>query len=144
MRFDIPDEKTLLHTMTMPIRWGDMDAMGHVNNTIYFRYMEIIRIDWMEKKQVPVNPKGEGPVIVNAFCNFQTELSYPGEVVARLYSTDVGRTSFDTYTLLSRSDDPDTVYASGGSRVVWVDFPKRKSAPLPDALRALLTGGAQG
>ena len=27
--------------MVIPIRWGDMDAMGHVNNTIYFRYFEI-------------------------------------------------------------------------------------------------------
>jgi acyl-CoA thioester hydrolase len=31
--------------MVIPIRWGDMDAMGHVNNTIYFRYFETIRID---------------------------------------------------------------------------------------------------
>ena len=139
MRFDIPEDKKLVHTMSMPIRWGDLDAMGHVNNTIYFRFMEIIRIDWMEQAKVPVNPKGEGPVIVNAFCNFHTELNFPGEVLARLYTTHVGRTSFDTYTLLSRTDDPDTVYASGGSRVVWVDFPKRKSAPLPDGLRALLS-----
>lgn len=113
--------------------------MGHVNNTIYFRYMEIIRLEWLRETGVPANPAGLGPVIVNAFCNFQIELKYPGEVLARLYTTDVGRTSFDTYTLLSRTDDPDTIYASGGSRVVWVDFPRRKSAPLPDRLRELLT-----
>ncbi len=139
MRFDIPEQKNLVYTMTMPIRWGDMDVMGHVNNTLYFRYMEIIRLEWMLAAGVPANPKGLGPVIVNAFCNFQTELSFPGEVLARLYTAGVGRTSFDTYTLLSRTDDPDTIYASGGSRVVWVDFPQRKSVPLPDMLRALLT-----
>ncbi len=138
MRFDIPDDKTLVYTMTMPIRWGDMDVMGHVNNTVYFRYMEIIRLEWMMATGVPANPKGLGPVIVNAFCNFQSELRFPGEVLARLYTAGVGRTSFDTYTLLSRTDDPDTIYASGGSRVVWVDFPQRKSAPLPDRLRQLL------
>ncbi|MGC9163410.1 MAG: acyl-CoA thioesterase [Thiomonas sp.] len=143
MRFDIPEQKdlNLVHTMAIPIRWGDMDMMGHVNNTVYFRYMEIIRLEWMRAAGVPANPNGFGPVIVNAFCNFQTELTYPGEVLARLYTADVGRTSFDTYTLLSRTDDPDTIYASGGSRVVWVDFPKRKSVPLPEMLRALLTSG---
>ena len=139
MRFEIPEQKQLVHSMTMLIRWGDMDVMGHVNNTIYFRFMEIIRLEWLRETGVPANPEGLGPVIVNAFCNFQTELRYPGEVLARLYTTDVGRSSFDTYTLLSRTDDPDTIYASGGSRVVWVDFPRRKSAPLPDKLRELLT-----
>lgn len=139
MRFDIPDDKTLVHTMTIPIRWGDMDVMGHVNNTLYFRFMEIIRLEWLRATGVPANPKGLGPVIINAFCNFHVELNYPGDVLARLYTAGAGRTSFDTYTLLGRIDDPDTIYASGGSRVVWVDFPQRKSVPLPEMLRALIS-----
>jgi uncharacterized protein YceH (UPF0502 family) len=40
MRFDLPEAKKLTLEMVIPIRWGDMDAMGHVNNTIYFRYLE--------------------------------------------------------------------------------------------------------
>ena len=44
MRFTLPDDKKLTHEMVIPIRWGDMDAMGHVNNTIYFRYFEIVRL----------------------------------------------------------------------------------------------------
>ena len=47
MRFDIPEQKKLVHQMRIPIRWGDMDAMGHVNNTTYFRYFEIARLDWI-------------------------------------------------------------------------------------------------
>jgi hypothetical protein len=35
------EHKKLTLEMTIPIRWGDMDAMGHVNNTLYFRYMEM-------------------------------------------------------------------------------------------------------
>ena len=49
MRFDLPEDKKLTYEMVIPIRWGDMDAMGHVNNTIYFRYLEIIRIEWLHK-----------------------------------------------------------------------------------------------
>ena len=37
MKLELPVQKTLIHTMTMPIRWGDMDALGHLNNTVYFR-----------------------------------------------------------------------------------------------------------
>ena len=45
MRFDLPDEKKLVFAMTIPIPWGAMDAMGHVNNTSYFRYFAVIRIE---------------------------------------------------------------------------------------------------
>ena len=138
MKLDIPEQKKLIHTMTVPIRWGDMDAMGHVNNTVYFRYMEIARLQWMFESGVPANPQGEGPVIVNAFCNFIRQLEFPGEVLVRTYAGAVGRTSFDTYHEMARIDDPDTVYANGGATVVWVDFPNQRSAPMPDRLRALI------
>ena len=47
MKIEIPDKKKLVHEMRFPVRWGDMDAMGHVNNTVYFRYLETARIDWL-------------------------------------------------------------------------------------------------
>ena len=42
-------EKKLIHTTKMPIRWGDMDAYGHVNNTVYFRYMEQVRCELLRQ-----------------------------------------------------------------------------------------------
>lgn len=135
MRFELPEEKKLAFEMTMPIRWGDLDAMGHVNNTVYFRYLEIIRIAWFDKLGIPPNPDGEGPVIVNAFCNFIKQLEYPGVVRARHYVANPGRTSFETYVTLERCDVPDVIYASGGARTVWVDFKQQKSVALPDWLR---------
>lgn len=138
MRFELPAEKKLTHTMTMPIRWGDMDAMGHVNNTVYFRYMEVIRIEWMHRIGAAPNPQGQGPVIVNAFCNFIRQLEYPGEVLAKHYIANPGRSSFDTFITLERSDQPGLTYAEGGALTVWTDFQAQKSMPLPDWLRALL------
>ena len=141
MRFTIPAEKLLTYEMIIPIRWGDMDLMGHVNNTLYFRYMEIIRLEWLGKVGAPANPTGEGPVIVNAFCNFIRQLEYPGDVKAKHFVGNAGRTSFDTYITLERVDDPGVVYAEGGSKVVWVDFQAQKSMPLPTWLRALVESG---
>jgi len=43
--------KKLVHIERIPVRWGDMDAMGHVNNTVYFRFMEQTRISWFEKRK---------------------------------------------------------------------------------------------
>jgi acyl-CoA thioester hydrolase len=138
MRFDLPDRKKLTLETVIPIRWGDMDAMGHVNNTVYFRYFEIVRLEWLFRVGGPPDPTGEGPVIVNAFCNFIKQLEYPGDVLARHYVANPGRTSFDTFITLARADQPEVIHASGGSTTVWVNFARQKSVPLPGWMRALL------
>ncbi len=117
-----------------------MDAMGHVNNAVYFRYMETVRIEWMTKVGMAPDPAGVGPVIANAFCNFIVQLEYPGDVVGRLYVMPPGRSSFDMYTTLERADRPGVVCANGGATTVWVDFRAQKSVPLPDFARRALAG----
>jgi len=139
MRFEIPAEKKQTHEMLIPIRWGDMDVMGHVNNTVYFRYMEIARLDWLVRAGGPPAPNGTGPVIVNAFCNFIRQLEFPGDVLAKHYVANPGRSSFDTFITLERSDQPGVIYAEGGSKTVWTDFKAQKSVPMPDWLRALIS-----
>jgi acyl-CoA thioester hydrolase len=138
MRFDLPDDKKLTLEMVIPIRWGDMDAMGHVNNTIYFRYLETIRIEWLHSVAGAPDPAGEGPVIVNAFCNFLRQLKYPGDVLAKHYVANAGRTSFEAYITLERTDEPGRLYASGGAKTVWVNYRREKAVPLPDTVRALV------
>lgn len=136
-------ERKLVHSTRMALRWGDMDAMGHVNNTVYFRYMEQARIEWFNEVGCLPDPNGEGPVIVNAHCTFIRQLRYPGEIEVRTYVGPPGRSSFETYIEIRRVDAPDVVAAEGGAKVVWVDFPKEKSTPLPDAFRAILLNQQQ-
>ena len=135
MKIELPENKKLVYEMTIPIRWGDMDAMNHVNNTTYFRYLETVRIDWMRSIGCQPDPKGEGPVIVNAFCNFYKQLEYPGDVLVKMYVSDPARSTFESWGTMSRTDDPDVVYAAGGATTIWVNFPAQKSAPLPDWMR---------
>jgi acyl-CoA thioester hydrolase len=138
MRFELPAHKKLVHEVVIPIRWGDMDAMAHVNNTIYFRYMEIARIEWIFKMGAPIAATGEGPIIINAFCNFLRQLEYPGDVRVTTYVANPRRTSFEMYHQLERTDEPGVVYAEGGARTVWSDFAAKRSAPMPDWFRALI------
>jgi acyl-CoA thioester hydrolase len=132
--------RKLVHTETIPIRWGDMDAMGHVNNTVYFRYMEQARIAWFDALGVRPNPRGEGPVIINASCTFLKQLVYPGEVEVRTYAGKVGNSSFETWLEMRPSYDRQTVYAEGAAKVVWVDFDKGKSIALPEKIRQIVLG----
>lgn len=138
MKIEIPEQKTLAHEMIIPIRWGDMDAMGHLNNTVYFRYMETARIDWFTELGFAPNPKGEGVVIVNAFCNFIQQFKYPGQVRMKTFVSNVGRSSFDTWVIMEPADQAGAVYANGGATVVWIDMTAQKSAPLPPWLRQRL------
>ena len=138
MKLVLPEQKKLVHTLRMPIRWGDMDAMGHVNNTVYFRYLETCRIDWFGSIGCQVNPQGEGPLIVNAFCNFYRQLEYPGDVLVKMYVSDPGRSSFESWGTMELGDSSGIIHAAGGATMVWVDFPKQRSAPLPEWLRGHL------
>ena len=138
MKIEIPENKKWVHDMRIPIRWGDMDALGHLNNTVYFRYLEIIRIDWLCAVGCQPDPLGEGPVIANAFCNFYRQLEFPGDVLVKMYVSDPGRTTFESWATLERADQPGVICAAGGATLIWVDFPAKKARTLPDRLRALV------
>src|SRR6187431_668627 len=60
----------------IPVRWGDMDAYGHVNNTLYFRYFEEVRFKWLEEKGIPIKGATH-PVVVTIGCTFLRPLFYP-------------------------------------------------------------------
>jgi acyl-CoA thioester hydrolase len=137
MRLDIPEHKILVHQLELPILWGDMDALGHINNTVYFRYMEQARVSWIQAISGSVGGEGEGPVIANAFFNFYRPVVFPGTVTIKLYVADPGRTSIDTFVTVERSDEPGTPYAAGGATLVWVNQGTGRPTPLPEAFRAL-------
>ena len=139
MRLELPEHKKLVHQMVIPIRWGDMDAMGHVNNTVYFRYMETIRIDWMRSIGCQPNPQGQGPVIVNAFCNFYRQLEYPGDVLLKMYVSDPARTTFESWCTMERPDQPGVICAAGGATTIWVDFPSQKAVSMPQWMRDVVS-----
>ncbi len=139
MKIEIPDNKKLVYELRIPIRWGDMDAMGHVNNTSYFRYLETIRIDWMRSIGCQPDPQGEGQVIVNAFCNFYRQLEYPGDILVKMYVSDPARSTFETWGTMERADSPGVICAAGGATTIWVNFPAQKAAQLPEWMRAHLS-----
>jgi acyl-CoA thioester hydrolase len=139
MRIEIPAQKKWVFDKTISIRWGDMDAMGHLNNTSYFRFLETARIDWMTHLGCTPSPTGEGPVNINAFCNFYKQFEYPGDVLIKMYVSEPGRSSFESWATLERTDMPGVIHATGGATTVWVDFPKQKSVPMPQWFKAIIS-----
>ena len=139
MKFEIPESKKLVYEMVVPIRWGDMDAMNHLNNAMYFRYLETVRIEWMSSIGCAPDAAGEGPVIVNAFCNFYKQLQHPADVLIKMYVSDPGRTTFETWCTMELTSQPGVICAAGGATTIWVDFPIQKAKPRPDGLRQIVS-----
>jgi acyl-CoA thioester hydrolase len=130
-------DRKLVHVERIALRWGDMDAMGHVNNTVYFRFMEQARIGWFEA----LVPRDEawstiGIVIANASCNFKRPINYPGTVEVRLLAGPPGGSSVPTfYELLVEKD----LCADGAATVVFIDMQAQKPVRIPERIRSLLS-----
>lgn len=139
MKFEIPERKKLVYESRFSVKWGDMDAMQHVNNAMYFKYMEHARVDWLAQIGFLLLPSGHGAVIANAFCNFKRQLKYPDEVLLKMYVSDAARATFDTWTTMERVREPGVICAEGGATLIWIDTVREKAASLPEALRALVS-----
>ncbi len=126
----------LVHTLSMPLRWGDMDAYGHANNTVYFRFFEEARITWLASLSLGAEGEPTGPVIIKTSATFLKELSHPATVVVKTYAGKAGKTSLETWHTITDQDTGD-LYAEGYAKIVWLDRTERTSAPLPQTLREL-------
>ncbi len=120
------------------VRWGDMDALGHVNNARFFTYCESARIRYFAAVELgELEAERTGPSVVTATCNFPRQVRHPATLEVGVRATRVGNSSFTLeYGIFPEGED-DPV-ADGSSVVVWTDYRAGRSVPLPDTLRATL------
>jgi acyl-CoA thioester hydrolase len=111
----------------MPMRWGDLDALNHVNNTLYFRYFEDARMRLFA--EAGIGSASKIGVLAHASCDFLKPLHYPATIVVKLVLARMGRSSLDLDTLIEVEDEPGVVYARGKSIMVGADPATGKSAP---------------
>ena len=124
-------------TIDQQIRWGDLDALGHVNNIVYFQYCESARIAYFDAMELDrfKRRSTDGPGMVSAQLSFRRQLHYPGQVRVTAHVTKIGRRSFTlAYEIRDVADD--RVVADGDSVCVWVDYAAGRAMPLPDELVA--------
>lgn len=122
----------------IPLRWGDLDAMNHLNNTLYFRLMEEARISWFLANDMMAKPRGDGPILASASCDFLKPMTYPCNAVVTQTVVRVGRSSMDLDLTIEDDADPPVPYATGRNVLVWMNYSSGKSIPWPDRLLAAL------
>ncbi|MBX2879805.1 MAG: acyl-CoA thioesterase [Granulosicoccus sp.] len=130
-------EGRFLHQLQLTVRWADMDALGHVNNIVYFQYFECARLSWYESLGfAPLASSDQGLVIVDNHAQYLKPVIYPAQIVVRMGGHSPGRSSFvSTYTL---SVD-EQVYTTGSAKIVWIDTRTGKSIEIPESIRRLIS-----
>lgn len=137
-----PGAPRLLHSLRLQVRWGDMDALGHVNNAEYLRYFEQSRIAWLETMGIATTGKGTGPILAKISVTYLKPVVYPSELEVRLYASRLGNTSFTLASEIVNGHDAAERFTEGEFVTVWVDYDQSRSVPLPEKLRAVLAEGA--
>ena len=121
----------------MPVHWGEMDAYGHVNNTVFFRYFETARIAFLERCGFLASYDRDriGAILHSTECRFRLPLLHPDEVLVGARTLDVAEDRFTMgYRIVSRRQDG--VAADGRGIVVAYDYAANRKVPLPAAVRA--------
>jgi len=127
----LPDAARHVHTDEVPVRWGDLDAAGHVNNSRFFTYFEEARVGWLEATLEGPLFVESGPVLANATCDFKQPLTYPATLAIDVYATPPGRSSLKTVYDARLATAGDRV-ATGTAVLVWVSVESGDTVPVPD------------
>lgn len=117
--------------MTIPVKWGDMDAFQHVNNTHYIRWFECVRIEYFMKiapEQLTSN-KGIGPILAHIDADYHFPVTFPDNVTAQTAISKVGHTSF-TMEYLVTSQKHQRPAATGSGVIVMIDYQSGEKSPM--------------
>ncbi|KIQ98118.1 histone protein [Lysobacter sp. A03] len=119
----------------MAVRWRDLDAFNHVNNSKYLSYLEEARLHWM------MGVPGQGlddhvaPVVAAAQLNYRRPITWPAEVVVELFVERLGNTSLSIGHRIVDDEDRSIVYCDGNVVMVWIDRDSGRAAELPKNVR---------
>ncbi len=127
-----------VHESTIPVRWYDMDAYGHVNTSVYFTYFEQTRINWFFEIANTFQIGKTGPVVVNASCTYYRSIIYPETILSKLFVGPPGRSSFDSFCQMYSQKNPELLYAEAYAKIVWTDRETQRSTPIPEELKKFL------
>ncbi len=119
-----------------PVAWGEMDAFGHINNIVYFRYFESARIAYFERLEMPefIGRNPIGPILAETACRFRAPLSYPDTVSIGARVASVGEDRFVmSYAVFSHKLE--RLAAEGEGVLVCFDYMQNRKALVPPALR---------
>lgn len=123
------------------VAWGEMDAYLHLNNTVYFRHFESVRMAYFEEiGLVELMEKDSiGGILSETRCRFKAPVTYPDTLAVIGRTGDIGEDRF-TMNYEIHSEKLGRVAAEGNGTIVIYDYKALKRIAMPDALRSRIVG----
>ncbi len=125
--------------VNIPVQWGDMDAFGHVNNTVYFKYFETARLAYFNAVGVMEDMQKDqlGPILAETNAQFKRALVYPDQVIVGASVLENHEFGFMMqYGVYSQQQQ--TITTLGTGRIVMVDYNSgKKTKPTIKLLEAI-------
>ncbi|MBM3460841.1 MAG: acyl-CoA thioesterase [Armatimonadetes bacterium] len=128
MRPDLPFELPIL------VRFRDMDAMGHVNNSVYFTYLETARQEYWFALCGTRDVASFNFIIMKAECTYKSPATIGETVLVRSGITRIGNSSF-TWEYHLSDHASGRVIALGTTEQVCYDYALRRPMRMPTDLR---------
>jgi acyl-CoA thioester hydrolase len=121
------------------VRFRDLDAMGHVNNSVFFTYFEEGRKNFSHRVFQYNDPSEFAFIMAHIRCDYHRPVKLSNRITLQMWVKNIGTKSFDFgYRLVDRSDES-IVFATGESVQVCYDYQAEKSTIVPDGMRAKLS-----
>lgn len=120
----------------LSVRWRDLDAFNHVNNSKYLSYLEEARLRWMLTIPGMGLDDDVAPVVAASNLNYKRPIGWPGDVVIELFVERLGNTSVTIGHRIVDASAGGVTYCDGHVVMVWIDRTSGRAAPLPQAVRA--------
>jgi acyl-CoA thioester hydrolase len=124
-----------LFSASMAVRWRDLDAFNHVNNSNFLTYLEEARLQWLKDVPGPWFDAHSMPVLAAAELNYRAPIEWPASIVIELYCERVGNSSIAIGHRIVDADDARKLYCDGRAVMVWTDPATGKPVALPQAIR---------
>ena len=117
------------------VAWGDMDALQHVNNVVYFRWFESARIVYFDALDAwnEMKTNRRGPILASARCRYRVPLVYPDRVHLGIRVAELGKDRcLMRFALVSEKHGK--LAAEGDGLIIWVEYPEGTKTPIPDVI----------
>ena len=128
----------LVVSLEVPVAWGEQDLFGHVNNIVYFRYFESVRMHYLDRIGVLRSHQehGKGVILASTTCDFKKPVTWPQRLTVRTGTVGVGNTSFTMEYLIT--DEQGEAVAMGTSVLVMYDYATGSKMRVTDEVRAAI------
>jgi len=120
----------------IPVAWGEMDSMQHVNNIVYFRYFESVRMAYFERIDyiATMQRTGHGPILASTKATFRFPLTYPDTVSVGCKVSELQTDRF-VMEFLILSQKQNEIAARGEGVIVSYDYHHNRKVSLPQKIR---------